>query len=157
MLRHVFNSLVAIILLICVLSVNACGPSTSSVTGTYELDKEAVRKAMQAEIDKQKASGEEDPMGGFGAAMAMGLVESMTVTMTLNADGTAQMNMSMMGDSQAMDGTWTLSGANITVTAGPEGEEKKPATGTVSGDTITLKAAEGEEEMPFDMVFKKKA
>lgn len=154
--RRTLQSLLLVASMFCVASLASCGPSTSSVAGTYELDKVAVKAAMQAEIDKQKESGEEDPMAGFGAAMAMGMIDSMSITMTLNADGTATMLMQMMGDTESAKGTWTLDGNKITVTAAAEGETPEPATGTVSGDIITLKMPESGDQ-PFDMVFKKKA
>jgi hypothetical protein len=155
MLPRALRTLASLAFILCAFALTACSPSTANVAGSYELDKEAVKKAMQAEIDKQKAAGEEDPMAG----MAMAMVDSMTVTMTLNADGTANMNMTMpmMGSGQAATGTWTLSGSRITVTAAAEGEEPTPKTGTVSGDTITFEKVEGDDDMPFDMVFKKKA
>ena len=140
------TSLIALLLLVVVQS--GCS-GEADISGTYDLDKAAVKAAMEAEM---KAKGEDkDPM----AAFAMGMIESMNVSMTLNADGTASMQMSMMGEAQTASGTWTRSGKSITVTMAEPGETPTPANGTIDGDTITLKPPEG-QDMPFDMVFKKK-
>ena len=42
-----------------------------------------------------------------------------------------------------------------TIILAEEGETPDPANGTVSGDTITLQPGK-DEDMPFDLVFKKK-
>jgi hypothetical protein len=150
-----FSFFVAILTVGALFVVPGCGgTSESSVAGTYDLDKEAVKKAMQAEIDKQ--SGEDAGMAEMGAAFALGMVDMMTMTLTLNADKTATMNMSAMGDTDVATGTWSLSGDTITLTIASQGETPEPVTGTVDGDTITI-TPPAEDEMPFNLVFKKKS
>ncbi len=154
------------VVLMCTLLLTACGggggggggaATETSVAGVYELDKAAIRKAAEEELKKQQAEagGEENPLGDRGVSMMMGMIDEMNMTLTLNADKTAKMDMSMMGDTTVATGTWSLSGSTITITLAEEGRPPEPATGTVSGNTITLNPPE-DEEMPFDMVFKKK-
>jgi len=76
--------------------------------------------------------------------------------MNLNADGTASMSMSAMGNTETSSGTWTMAGKAITIVAAPAGETPETIMGTVSGDTIALRPPE-DQNMPFDMVFKRKA
>lgn len=140
---------------LCLAWLAGCGSSMGSVAGTYELDKEKIKAAAQEEIEKQKDSEDNTGMGGFGAAMVLGMIETMNITMTLNDDGTATMVADMMGQKDTATGTWTLNGKNISITAKPEGEPEETMTGTVDGDTITLKG-EHDDDMPFDMVFRKK-
>lgn len=142
------------LLLASALLLNGCGGvSESSVAGVYEIDKAAIKAAAEAEMKKEQDPN--DPMAGFGASMMMGMIDSMNMTMTLNADKTATMVVSAMGQSDTATGTWSLSGSEITVTVASPGDTAEPVTGTVDGDTITL-TPPSEEDMPFDLVFKKK-
>jgi len=142
-------------LLVCGLLVAGCGSSASSVAGVYELDKETVKASIQAEMKKAEESGDAEMGAQFGGAMILGMIDSLTMTVTLNADGTANMVADMMGDQNTSSGTWKLDGEAITITATSPGEEPETINGTVAGGRMTLKSPDG-DEMPFDMVFKKK-
>jgi hypothetical protein len=146
---------VLLLVLVSVLSLAGCGASAASVAGTYELDKEAVKAAARAEIETQKDSEEQDEMAEFGNVMMLGMIDSMAMTLTLNADGTAQIVTRMMGNADTARGTWKLDGKTITISAAAEGEELTAMKGTVDGDTITMQP--DDEDMPFAPVFKKKA
>lgn len=141
--------------LFCIAHVSGCGASESSVAGTYELDKEAVRAAAKAEMEKQAAAEDDDDMAAFGATMMLGMIEQMSMTLTLNEDGTAAAVMTMTGETENATGTWSLDGGNISITLAAEGEQPDTATGTVEGDTITM-ASTGDDDMPFNLVFRKK-
>lgn len=122
--------------------------ATLNAAGTYSLDKEAVKAAMQAEIDKI-----EDPMEKMGASMMLGMIDMMSITITLNEDGTATGTMAMGGDEDPASGSWTLDGNVISITMASEGDSPETMTGTFDGDTIRL--SDADDEMPFQMVFKR--
>ncbi len=150
MFRHTTLILTLLTSLLMLTSLQGCGKSPmAKAAGTYELDKEAVKTAMQAEIEKI-----EDPMEKSMASGALGMVDAMSMTMTLNADGTATAATTGMPGAGTASGTWTLEGSTITITMAQEGENPDTISGTLSGDVITLSPPE--EEMPFDMVFKRK-
>ena len=148
------RSTVLAIMLLALLSaatLGGCSDPKAKAAGTYDVDKVALKAAAQAHV---KAKGENSPEGQ-NAAMMAGMIDAMSITLTLNADGTASMISAMMGQSQTATGTWTISGSAITITASKAGEAPETVTGTVSGDTITLKPPKG-EDMPFDLVMKKR-
>ncbi len=131
--------------------LQGCSDPKAKVAGTYELDKAAVKASAEA---KAKAEGPNSDAAAAAGMMA-GMIDAMNMSVTLNVDGTASMAMSMMGQSETASGTWTLDGSAISITANKTGEAPETISGTVSGDSITLKSPEG-QQMPFDMVFKKK-
>lgn len=139
----------------CIAILSGCGASESSVAGNYELDKEAVKAAAKAEMEKQSKSEDGDDMAAFGATMMLGMIETMEMNLNINADGTATMIMSGMGESETSTGKWMLDGKKITFNVNQEDGTIETISGTVSGDTITMDSKE-EEDAPFDMVFKKK-
>ncbi len=131
--------------------LQGCGDSgVAKAAGTYELDTAAMRTAMQAEIDKI-----EDPMERMGASMMLGMLGEMSMTITLNADGTASGVVVIAGEEDPATGNWTLTGNNISITMGSEGESNpETMSGTYEGDTIRLDAPG--DEMPVQMVLKRK-
>jgi hypothetical protein len=141
----------AIIVLLCAATLPGCTDPKAKAAGTYEVDKAAIKAAAEAEI---KAKGENDP-DSMGAAMMLGMIDAMVMTMTLNVDGTAKMQTSVMGQTDTESGTFTISGKTITIRVASEGESAEPLTGTISDDTITLNPPK-DQEMPFDLVFRKK-
>lgn len=146
---------VVLFLFISFLTAAGCSPSMSSVAGTYELDKEVMREAVKKELEAQEGAGAEG-MDEFALAMVMGMIDNMSMTLTLDADGAATFVVRDMGQSDTMTGTWTLDGAAIAITAAEEGEEPSTVRGTVAGETITLDP-EGDDDVPFEPVFRRKA
>jgi hypothetical protein len=123
--------------------VGAC--KGGSPEGTYEIDKDAVKKAIEAEIAKMPKEKQ---------AMAKGMAkmfESMKIEMKLEKGGKATMNTEMsFGGKTKKDneaGTWKVEGKKITLAF-----KKKPKTCDIDGSKITCT----EKGMPFPMVFKKK-
>lgn len=121
-----------------------------AAAGVYDMDRTAIRQAMQDEIDQMS-----DGPDKMGMNMAMGMIDSMEMTLTLNADGSAAMNMSMMGQTEEGSGTWELDGESISITVAPEGEEPETINGTLENGRLTLIPPE-DEEAPFDMIFIKR-
>lgn len=124
-----------------------CESAMDRAAGSYDLDKTQVKAAMQKEIDKL-----EDPAEKAQMSMMMGMIDAFSMTLTLNADGTATGEMGMGGDSQDATGTWTINGDQVSVTLAAEGEEPETMSGTLSGDTLKFDPPE-EEDVPFDLVF----
>ena len=144
----------AVVLLCAMLAASlrgGCAASASpvpEVAGTYELDREAVKAAMQAEIELI-----EDEEERWDALTIMGTIDMMSITLTLNQDGTANGEMTMFDEAHPASGTWTLDGGTLTVIVAPEGDEAATMIGTVDGDTIRLSVEDEDEDMPFDLVF----
>lgn len=83
--------------------------------GTYKLDKEAMKKAMEAEIEKKPKEEQ-----GF-AKLGMAMIEAMDITLEVKSGGKYTMKTSMpnlMGSDKANkeeseDGDWTVDGDKI--------------------------------------------
>lgn len=131
-----------------VTALGGCGASPN-YAGTYELDSEAFQAAIQAEIDAT-----EDPTEQAGMQMMAGLLSSMSMTITLNEDGSASATSSMMGQTEQASGAWTYAGETITITM-TGGGLPESMRGTVKGDTLELTSPQ-DQEMPFPFVFRKK-
>jgi hypothetical protein len=131
--------------------LQGCGESaTARAAGTYELDTTAMKAAVQAEIDSM-----EDEMEKMAAGMMLGMLDGMSMTLTLNEDGTASGVVVMNGEEDPATGTWTLDGDSISITMESEDTAAEEMTGTLEGDTIRL--SNPGDEMPFDMVFNRRA
>ena len=139
--------------MMCASLLTACGDPMEAAAGTYEMDRDAVKAAAKAHIE---AEAKDDAAATLGAGMMMAMIDATSMTMILDADGTATMKTNMPGQAESATGTWERSGKSITLTVASEGEKPEPVTGTIDGDTITLRPAE-KDEMPFPLVFKKKA
>jgi len=132
------------------LLITGCGPSPmAEAAGTYELDNEAIQADFQQRLDEM-----EDGPEKMGAQMAAGMISSMQMTITLNEDGTASVDTTMMGQTDQAPATWSISGETVTLTVTPEEGEPDTATGTLEGGTLTLDPPDG-ENMPIDLVFNK--
>jgi hypothetical protein len=126
----------------------SCGAGEPAGTGVYELD----AKAMEAQMLE----------GAPEAAKPMikKMAEGMKGTMTLKADGSAEMSMMMpnpMGGEAKEDkttGTWKLEGDKMTIVAKEDGKDDA-RTLTYKDGTLTLVEQQGGKEMT--MTFKKKA
>lgn len=150
MTRYAISRITLVVALLSLVCLPGCGKSPEArAAGTYELDKQAMKDAVQAEIDQI-----EDPMERMGASMMMGMFDMFSVTITLNADGTASGISEMAGESEYVSGTWTLTDNRISLTLAEEGEEPETMTGILDGDTIRIETPD-EEEMPFDMIFRR--
>jgi hypothetical protein len=144
------------VLLVSFLSMALLSGCGGSVAGTYDMDKVAVKAAAEAEIKKQQEKDPNNPMAAMGSGMVMGMIDAMTFTLTLNEDGTASMVISGMGPAETTTGNYKVDGSNITLTMTEKGGSPESITGTVSGDTIRLKPPKA-DDMPFDLVFKKRS
>jgi len=128
--------------------LQGCGDSSeASAAGTYELDKAAMKTALQAEIDSI-----EDPMEKMGASIMLDMIDAMSITLTLNQDGTASGVFLMGEDEDRASGNWTLTGSDISIAlASEEGDTPETMAGTFNDDTIRL--SDPDEDSPFQMIF----
>ncbi|MFB3431937.1 MAG: hypothetical protein ABL309_13555 [Phycisphaerales bacterium] len=149
MIRTAMPTTVVLISMLVISMLQGCAESPAArVAGTYELDTDAMKAAMQAEIDQM-----EDEMEKMGASMMLGMIDGMSMTLTLNEDGTASGVVVMNGEEDPASGTWTLDGDAISITMASEGGSPEEVTGTLDGDTIRMPSPGG--QMPIDMVFKR--
>lgn len=136
--------------------LQACGkgPETTHA-GTWELDIQVVKDAMMAEIAEIEDPAERQAME-FGMAMlGSGMLDAMSMTLTLNPDGSAVSMTSMMGESESVSGTWSARGDVLTINMTQDGESEA-ISAVVEGDTLELLPPEG-EDMPFRMLMRKQA
>ena len=130
-------------LLVCAVALVGWGlVGCGGVEGNYKLDKDATKKAMEAEIAKLPAD-QQEMAKKFGSDMA----DQMDVALEIKKDGTASMKITAMGKTDEESGTWKKEGDAITLTNG----KGKPMNCTKSGSklTCTEKHASGDETMVF--------
>ena len=126
-------------LLACALAVVGlvgCG----GVEGTYKLDKDETKKAMEADIAKMPA--DQQAFAKLGMAMA----DKMDATLELKKDNTLSMKMSMDGkDSKEESGTWKKEGDDVVLTSDgkdihckKDGKKLSCVRKHASGDSTTV-------------------
>ena len=124
-----------------------------AVAGVYELDVFAMQKLAMAALP-------EDADADKAVKMLNGIFKKFSGTITLQADGTAAMAMTMPipgvteTSSMTSGGTWALDGDQLTITAKNEEADDARAL-TLKGDTLTL--VEGAGTPPMTLVFRKRA
>ena len=107
-----------------------CSESRGGPAGTYELDKDG----MMARFE----STSETTMDSAQMAMAKTMISGLNMTLTLNPDGTAEAEMSMMGQTESKNGTWSQKGDQLTLTF-----DEEPKTVKWDGDRIEVSEANG--------------
>lgn len=139
-----------VILAISALTLVSCGGGDSAYVGKWELDKEAFKKAVEAEMKKEENS--EDGMDAFAAGMMAGMIESMQMEVDIKSDHTftAKMSMAMMGE-DTTTGTWKREGDGIIMTSS-DGES--PGKLVLKGGKLHAQSEDNSEEPPI--VLKKK-
>ncbi len=108
-------------------------------------DKATAYAAMKMMLQQPTLS-DEAAFAAFSAMM--GMEEGETQTYTFNADGTMVATMTRVGgESDTMNGTWSQTGAEVTLTMG-EGEHTSTVTLIAAGDTMTAESPMGSEKLP---------
>lgn len=120
----------------------------ADLAGTWTLETDRI---MELNPDLAPAGATDEMIAMIAKQMA-----SMTMSITLNADGSASSaaEMPMMGEKMNAAGSWELDGMNVSISMKKEGEEE-PETikGSVDGDRLVLAS---EEEGPMkSMSFKR--
>jgi len=120
-----------------------CG---GGVEGTYKLDKAEMKKAMEVEIAKMPADQQ-----GF-AKLALAMIDTMEMTMELQAGGKLKMKSSMPsleagkpGKTEDKDGTWKADGDSVVLTA-----DGKPLKCAKAGSKLSCQSdKKGDPAMVF--------
>ena len=135
--------------------LQACGKSpTMTHAGTWELDIQVVKDAMEAEIARIEDPEERQAMELGMAMIGAGMLDAMNMTLVLNPDGTASSTTRLLDESQTVQGTWSQDGDTLTIRM-TEGEQSDTVSAVVDGDTLELLPPEG-EDMPFRMIMRKR-
>ena len=129
--------------------LGACGHS--SPAGVYDVDKAGFKAVMLASMPAESRASKEH------MAQVDEMVEGMSTTITLAADGTAtmQMKMTMMGrpmDSSA-NGTWKLDGTKLTVSMQKDGQDDTKVA-EYDGSSFTIEDTAGGQKMK--MIFRRR-
>ncbi len=132
------------------LTLSACGAGADPAVGTWKLDKDATEPHFMAMLGEQMANAPAEMQD-----MMKQMLRSMEASMELKADGTAQIMTTtpagpMGGQPEVKNESGTWKNDNGTITMTKEGEAD-PASGSLDGDTLTLKIAENGKTMT--MVF----
>jgi hypothetical protein len=149
-LRSMKNNLAASLFILSLFA--ACsGSAASSVPGTYEVDKVALKSAMVAEMPAEHRTPE-------ATKMMEGFVEGMSMTVELKADNTATMDMKGAIMGQPLDsserGTWSLDGTRLSIkTKGKDGKEETKVADYANGSFTVEHDVSGKK---MKMTFKKK-
>ncbi len=121
-----------------IISLFLLAACSKGVEGNYTLDKEATTKQLKAEVAKMSKEKQ-----AF-AKMAMGMIETMDIKLSLEKGGKATMMMKMGGKEKKEEGSWKKDGDKIIIEA--KGQ-KKPMSCTLSAGVLTC--AEGKNSMIF--------
>lgn len=114
--------------------------------GTTAEDKATTYTMMKMMLEQPTLS-DEAAFAAF-AAMVGGMEEGERQIYTFNADGTMVATMTQPDhDPQTMNGTWTQTGAEVSLTMG-EGEYASNITLVCAGDTMTAESPLGSEMFP---------
>jgi hypothetical protein len=137
--------------------IQGCGQQAtpSAHAGTWELDIQVVKDAMMAEIAEMEDSEEREAMELGMAMIGAGMLDTMSMVLRLNPDGTASSTSTMMGESDTVHGSWSAEGDRLTIQMTQDGESDS-VSAVVEDDTLELLPPEG-EEMPFRMIMRKRA
>lgn len=142
-------------LLIGTASLQGCGrPDAASHAGTWELDTEVVREAMAAEVAAIEDPEERRAMELGMAMMGEKMLDAMSMTLTLNPDGSAASTTSMMDESETVRGTWSAEGDMLTIVMEQDGQSQAVAA-RVDGELLELLPPEG-QGMPLPMIMRKR-
>lgn len=120
----------------------ACG-GAASAAGVYELDKDALQKAMAADMP-----------AGTPAEMVKGMLDSMKMSIELKADGTAVATVNMMGKDDGGTGTWKLTGDTISMTMKGKDGKEDTKDGKYSNGVITITEEKAGKKM--EMILRRK-
>lgn len=133
-----------------------CGKSPEAqYAGTWELDKEIIKDAMMAEIALVEDPAERQMMEMGMAMMGAGMLDAMSMTLVLNADGTASSTTRMMGESDTVHGRWSARGRTLTIEMTQDGQTEA-ITAEFDGDALELIPPE-DEDVPFRMVMRRQS
>lgn len=155
MLSRMKKILTTILTALALTFLAGCSAGEPAGTGVYELDKTSLEAEMMKAMPEAMRSNEQ------AKNMMKKMVEQMQGTMTLKADGSAEMSMTMpnpMGGEAKADkttGTWKLEGDKMTIGAKDEDGKEDVRDLTYKDGTLTLIEEQGGQKMT--MTFRKKA
>ena len=136
-------------------SLAGCGKSPDAkYAGTWELDKEVIMEAMMAEIAAVEDPAERQMMEMGMAMMGASMLDTMSMTLTLNADGTVTSTTHMMGESDTVHGRWSSRGRTVTIEVTQDGETES-ITAEFDGDAALEVIPPEGEDVPFRMVMRR--
>lgn len=155
MKRHFCTMAMLVAAMLLAGGLQACGKSPAMKhAGTWELDIQVVKDAMEAEIAGIEDPDERQAMELGMAMIGAGMLDAMNMTLVLKADGTASSTTRLMDESQTVHGTWSQDGDSLTIRM-TDDEQSDTVSAVVDGDTLELLPPEG-EDMPFRMIMRKR-
>lgn len=117
----------------------ACGGDVAAV-GVYQVDTAAFREAMVARGKDLPADEQKKQLELLDRILA-----GMTGAIELQSNGTAKVDMTMMGQTQTGLGTWQLAGTTLSITSTAPGGKPETKTATLVDSVITIEQQVGPE------------
>ena len=134
-------------LLVGAMLAGGCGtPRERELAGLYVLNASAVRDSAAEQIDDI-----EDPSQQMAMGMALSMLQSLTISLHLESDGTAYVT----GIEPQQRGTWSAEGNRIVAMLGVEGDDRDRYEGTLREGWLVVPAG-GASELPFELVFERR-
>ncbi len=147
-LRTMYTALLLLATIACIGVLPGCGSDANAdIVGTYELDTDAVKAELAAAATESEEAAAK-------AEFASMLLDAMEMSITLKSDGTLDIRVRAMGDSDEQAGTWTRNGNELTITTAKEGDEPETGTVIIEGNNLRLMPDPG-DDMPIEMIFQK--
>lgn len=109
-----------------------CG-GAPEITGTWEIDRQTMRDQLQAQ-----AADAQDPMLAGMARMALGMIDDMTWTASLNSDGSLLLTILERGYDLETDGTWQEADGILTLTYLDEGNRQQTISGSLQSGRLHM-------------------
>lgn len=124
------------LVLVCMLSLAACGGGGSDAAGTYRLQT----------IEMAGFKMDLPALASFAGVSE----DDLKMDLELKSDGSFNLDMSAFDQSMSMDGTWKSSGKNVTLTT----SDNEAITATLDGKTLIMSEGSGDEAV--SITFEKK-
>lgn len=136
-----------VVLLIGAMLDGGCSaPRERELAGLYVLNTSAVRDSAAEQIDAI-----EDPSQQMAMGMALSMLQSLTVCLHLEPDGTAYVT----GIEPQQRGTWSADGNRIVAMLGVEGDDRDRYEAVLREGWLVVPAG-GASELPFELVFERR-
>lgn len=142
-----FRVVAVFVLSVPLVQLGGCAaPARSEVAGVYDLDSSAVLDQAADGIDAV-----EDPSEKLAMRMALTMLQSLKVSLHLEADGTAYVS----GLQPQRTGSWSVSGGTVTAMLGTEGDDADRYTAKLRDGRLVIPTG-GATELPFELVFERR-
>ncbi|MEM9166479.1 MAG: hypothetical protein AAGB48_05585 [Planctomycetota bacterium] len=130
-----------------------CGGGGSDFVGQWEIDPDAMRALIEADMPEEEGMTDADRMA---REMALSMAASMQMTFDIREDNTFLATIQILGQNETESGTWSVSGGTITL-EDSEGSPSSRGTGTIEGGLLVIRPAENSGQPDLELRLRRKA